>query len=738
MNIIIKIITLITCASLLYKVNAQSYQYPFQNPDLPLEERLNDVISRLTLDEKVLLMQHNAPAIVRLGIPAYNWWNEALHGVARTKEYVTVFPQAIALAATFNPEGLRKTADIISTEGRAIFNDDFKNVKTGENYRGLSYWTPNINIFRDPRWGRGQETYGEDPCLTAIMAGAMVRGLEGDNPNYLKAVACAKHFAVHSGPEQNRHSFNVNISTYDLWDTYLPAFKHLVVNEKVHGVMCAYNRFAGTPCCANDTLLNNILREKWAFNGYVTTDCWAISDFLNFHNTHSSEIEAISDALLSGSDLECGSLYHKLIDAVKSGNITEEQVNVSLKRLLKIQFQLGIFDPQEKVPYASIDRSKLDCAEHKHHAHLMAQQSLVLLKNSNRILPLDENKVKHIAVIGPNAHNPKTLLANYNGTPSSCITPYQSLLSRYGDKLKITFFQGVGIVDTLRNSPSFTEIAKNIGSADVILFIGGISADYEGEAGDAGAGGYFGFASGDRTTMALPKIQTELLKELKKTNRPIVLINMSGSAISFEWESQNIDAILQAWYGGQSAGDAIVDALFGKYNPAGRMPITTYKSDEDLPDFENYSMENRTYRYYKGEVRYPFGYGLSYTEFKYSNLKVVQEINTGENLEVEFEIQNTGEVFGDEVVQLYISHINSSTPTPICALKAFKRISLNPNEKQLVNFILTPYDLAKIDLNGGSIETSGKINIFVGGGQPKYASGLSRTLIVKGDTIRIE
>ena len=738
MNFSSKIIIFLTCVILLPKVNAQSYQFPFQNPDLTLEERLNDVISRLTLDEKVLLMQHNAPAIARLGIPAYNWWNEALHGVARTKEYVTVFPQAIALAATFNPEGLRKTADIISTEGRAIFNDDFKNRKTGENYRGLTYWTPNINIFRDPRWGRGQETYGEDPYLTSIMGGAMVRGLEGDNPKYLKAVACAKHFAVHSGPEHNRHSFNVNVSAYDLWDTYLPAFKHLVFNEKVHGVMCAYNRFAGTPCCANDTLLNNILREKWAFNGYVTTDCWAISDFLNFHSTHSSEIEAISDALLSGSDLECGSLYHKLIDAVKSGSIAEEQVNVSLKRLLKIQFQLGIFDPQEKVPYASIDRSKLDCAEHKQHAYLMAQQSLVLLKNSNRILPLDENKVKHIAIIGPNANNPKTLLANYNGTPSSCITPYQSLLNRYGDKLKISFFQGVGVVDTLNNAPSFSEISKSVSNADVILFIGGISADYEGEAGDAGAGGYYGFASGDRTTMALPKIQTQLLKELKKTNRPIVLINMSGSAISFEWESQNIDAILQAWYGGQSAGDAIVDVLFGKYNPSGRMPITTYKSDNDLPDFEDYSMENRTYRYFKGEVKYPFGYGLNYSEFVYSNLKFNQEVNTGDDLEVEFDVQNTSDLCGDEVVQLYISHTNNSTPTPICALKGFKRITLNSNEKRKVKFFLTPADLAKVDINGKSVESSEKIDIFVGSGQPRYANGVTNTLLIKGNSIEIK
>ncbi|BDX39218.1 glycosyl hydrolase [Tenuifilaceae bacterium CYCD] len=738
MNIGIKIIAFLTCCTLLSKVNAQSYQFPFQNPDLSLEERLDDIISRLTLDEKVLLMQHNAPAIDRLAIPAYNWWNEALHGVARTKEYVTVFPQAIALAATFNPDGLQKTADIISTEGRAIFNDDFKNGKTGENYRGLTYWTPNINIFRDPRWGRGQETYGEDPYLTSVMGGAMVRGLEGDDPNYLKAVACAKHFAVHSGPEHNRHSFNVTVSAYDLWDTYLPAFKHLVVNEKVHGVMCAYNRFVGTPCCANDTLLNDILRKKWGFDGYVTTDCWAISDFLNFHNTHSSEIEAISDALLSGSDLECGSLYHKLIDAVKLGYITEKQVNISLRRLLKIEFQLGIFDPQEIVPFASIDRSKLDCNEHKQHAYLMAKQSIVLLKNENRVLPLDENRIKHIAIIGPNANNPKTLLANYNGTPSSSTTPYQSLLNRYGNKLKITFFQGVGIVDTLSASPSFSEISKSVSNADVILFIGGISANYEGEAGDAGAGGYFGFASGDRTTMALPKVQTELLKKLKKINRPIVLINMSGSSISFEWENQNVDAILQVWYGGQSAGDAIVDVIFGKYNPAGRMPITTYKSDTDLPDFEDYSMENRTYRYYKGEVRYPFGYGLSYAEFAYSNLKFTKEINTGNNLEVEVEVQNTGKISGDEVVQLYTSHINSTAPTPICALKAFKRVSLNQGEKQKVIFLLTPTDLAKVDLNGKSEENSGKINIFVGGGQPKYANGLSDTLTVSGNPVIIK
>ncbi|MGE0076555.1 MAG: glycoside hydrolase family 3 C-terminal domain-containing protein [Bacteroidales bacterium] len=735
---IFRIILLALCSIFIIESNAQNNCDPYQNPDLPIEQRIDDLVSRLTLDEKVLLMQRNAPAIDRLGIPAYNWWNEALHGVARTTEHVTVFPQAIALAATFNPDGLYKAADIISTEGRVIFNDDFRNNQTGKNYRGLTYWSPNINIFRDPRWGRGQETYGEDPYLTSVMGGAMVRGLEGNDPKYLKAVACAKHFAVHSGPEHNRHSFNVNVSAYDLWDTYLPAFRHLVVDEKVHGVMCAYNRFAGVPCCANDTLLNNILRKKWNFEGYVTTDCWAISDFLNFHHTHSSEIDAISDALLSGSDLECGSLYHKLVDAVKSGNITEAQVDIALKRLFKIEFQLGIFDPQERVPYASIDRKMLDCKEHKQHAYLMAQQSMVLLKNQNSILPLDENKTKSIAIIGPNANNAKTLLANYNGTPSSITTPYQSLIKRYNDKIEILYFEGTGIVDTLNNSPSFVDIAKKINNVDVIIFVGGISADYEGEAGDAGADGYYGFASGDRTTMALPKVQTQLLKELKKTTRPIVLVNMSGSAISFEWESQNVDAIIQAWYGGQSAGDAIVDVLFGKYSPAGRMPITTYKSDTDLPDFEDYSMKNRTYRYFMGEVRYPFGFGLSYTNFTYSNLKFEHSINTGKNLKVEIDIQNTGEISGDEVVQLYISHKNGEKPKPICSLKGFKRVNLHPSEKQRVEFIVTPVDLARINNQGNCVESTGEIEIYVGGGQPRYSKGLMDTLNITGNSVTIQ
>lgn len=700
----------------------------FRNMSLPLEARIDSLIDQLTLHEKVLLMRHNAPAIERLSIPAYNWWNEALHGVARTTEKVTVFPQAIAMAATFDPTALQRAADIISTEGRAIFNTDLKNTRTGENYRGLTYWTPNINIFRDPRWGRGQETYGEDPFLTSIMGAAFVRGLEGNHPYYLKAVACAKHFAVHSGPEHNRHSFNSQVSPYDLWNTYLPAFKYLVMNANVHGIMCAYNRLDGVPCCANDTLLHNILRNKWGFNGYVVTDCWAISDFLGFHKTHSSEIIAISDALLSGADLECGALYQKLEDAVADGNITEQQIDESLMRLLEIQFKLGLYDEQDSVVYSNIDMLQVDCTEHKQHALLMAQESMVLLKNSKNILPLNASKIKRIAIIGPNANNAKTLLANYNGTPSSIVTPYQALVNRYGQKIEISYTQGVGIVDTLPNAPAFTEVAKQAQNADVIIFIGGISADYEGEAGDAGAAGYFGFASGDRTSIALPKVQTQLIQELKKTKRPIIMVNMSGSVMSFEWESQNVDAILQAWYGGQSAGDAVVDVLFGKYNPAGRMPVTSYLNDSSLPNFEDYSMQNRTYRYFNGKVLYPFGYGLSYTKFRYSNLKTSGNLNNDGLIEIQVDVTNAGKVSGDEVVQLYISHPNLPQPKAICELKGFSRINLKPNERKTVKFTLNTEQLSTIDNQGDCVGPTGIVELFVGGGQPQYASGQNVTL----------
>lgn len=726
---VLLIALLATCGT-----KAQTYDFPFRNPDLPIEERVSDVISRLTLEEKVELMKHAAPAIKRLGIPAYNWWNEALHGVARTTERVTSFPQAIGMAATFDAEALQKAGDIASTEGRAIFNEDLKAGTTGKIYRGLTYWTPNVNIFRDPRWGRGQETYGEDPFLTSKMGAAMVRGLEGDDSRYLKAVACAKHYAVHSGPESNRHSFDACVSDFDLWDTYLPAFRELVTKAKVHGVMCAYNRVEGKPCCGNNKLLQMILRYQWKFNGYVTSDCGAVSDFKQFHKTHSDDVEAVADAVLAGTDLECGNLYQKLLQGVRRGEISEKEINVSLARLFEIQFKLGMYDPQERVPYSNIGREVIECDAHKAHAYKMAQESMVLLKNHQNILPLQPDKIKRIALIGPNMHNESTLLANYFGTPSEVVTPYESLARRYGSVMKIDTISGVGIVRKMADAPSFEQVAARAAKADVIIYIGGISADYEGEAGDAGAAGYGGFASGDRTTMQLPPVQTELLKALKKTGRPLVVVNMSGSVMSFDWESRHVDAILQAWYGGQAAGDAIVDVLFGHYNPAGRMPLTTYMSDDDLPPFEDYSMANRTYRYFKGEVRYPFGYGLSYTSFSYRPIVHADGIKTGQSTKVTVTVENTGKRDGDEVVQLYVVHPqNGNTRVPLCSLKGFKRIHLKKGESKEVTFEMTPEELALTDSCGNLVMQAGKVQLFVGGGQPGKAEGSYGELNIEGD-----
>lgn len=713
---------------------AQTYEYPFRNPDLPLDERVQDIISRLTLEEKVQLMKHAAPAVPRLGIPAYNWWNEALHGVARTKEKVTVFPQAIGMAATFDTEALQLMGDMTSSEGRALFNEDLKAGKTGSIYRGLTYWTPNINIFRDPRWGRGQECYGEDPYLTGKMGSAIVRGLEGSDSHYLKAVACAKHYAVHSGPEGNRHSYDAHVSLYDLWDTYLPAFRELVTKAKVHGVMCAYNRLEGQPCCGHNELLQDILRNQWKFDGYVTSDCWAVSDFAKYHKTHSNDTEAVADAVLAGTDLECGDLYQKLQQGVERGIISEKEINVSLARLFEIQFKLGMYDPADRVPYSTIGREVIECDAHKAHAYKMAQESMVLLKNHKNILPLNPKKIKRIALIGPNMDNGSTLLANYFGVPSEIITPYKSLKKRFGNTIQIDTLTGVGIVQKLEGAPSFAQVAAQAKKADIIIFVGGISADYEGEAGDAGAAGYGGFASGDRTTMKLPAVQTELMKELKKTGRPLILVNMSGSVMSFDWESRNADAILQAWYGGQAAGDAITDVLFGDYNPAGRMPLTTYMNDEDLPDFEDYSMANRTYRYFKGDVRYPFGYGLSYTTFAYQPLSNASVVKTGESIQVTTTVTNTGKRDGDEVVQLYVSHPqNGNTRVPLRALKGFKRIHLNKGESQTVTFTLSPEELALVDNKGNLVQKEGPVELYIGGGQPYKSEGSFGELKIEGE-----
>lgn len=832
----------------------EKYEYKFRNPDLPIDERVSDLVSHLTLEEKISQMMNIAPTIDRLGIPAYNWWNECLHGVARSPYPVTSFPQSIGMAATWDTEAVQQMADYASTEGRAIYHDSSRKGKTGA-FLGLTYWSPNINIFRDPRWGRGQETYGEDPYLTGAIGSAFVQGLQGSDPKYLKASACAKHYAVHSGPEWNRHTYNAEVSDYDLWDTYLPAFRDLIVDAKVTGVMCAYNAFFEQPCCASDALMTDILYNDWNFDGYVTSDCGGIEDFHRTHKTHPDKPTAAADAVLHGTDCECShnGTYQALIEAVDLGLITEEQIDVSVKKLFKIRFRLGMFDPDDRVPYASTPITALEADAHKAHALKMAQESMVLLRNHNNLLPLDKKNIKKIAVIGPNADDKSVLLANYYGYPTKITTVLDGIKQKAGNDIEVIYKKGVNLTDNLVFTPESNEnlfsyegetgfkadyfqnlnfegtpglsriekrvdhqwgegqgvgnevttklmsaqwksvftadktgeicfsikaddwaelfidgekqksvseiysyyplkvesgkqyniqvnyrqhhdnaeitidlgtlentnaksIAADVKDADVIIYAGGISAKIEGEEMPVVIEG---FKRGDRTSIDLPAVQKEMLKALHATGKPLVFVLMTGSAIGLEWESQNIPAILNAWYGGQAGGQAVADVIFGDYNPAGRLPLTFYKSVNDLPDYEDYDMSNRTYRYFKGTPVYPFGYGLSYTQFQYENLEVTNMDNS--QVKVTAKLANVGQRDGDEVVQLYLSN-QRDYPTPIRALKGFRRIHLKAGESKIIEFILTGKELSQVDLSGKPVPMTGEVLISLGGGQPSDAT----------------
>lgn len=849
---------------------AQDYKsFPMWNYKLPLDLRVTDAVSRLTLEEKVAQMLNATPAIPRLGIMAYDWWNEVLHGVARTPFKTTVFPQAIAMAATWDTASLFKMADYSAMEGRAIYNKVVETGRTNERYVGLTYWTPNINIFRDPRWGRRQETYGEDPFLTKTLASSFVRGLHGDDPTYLKAAACAKYFAVHSGPEPSRHSDNFNPTTYDLWDTYLPAFKELIVNAKVAGVMCAYNAVNTQPCCANDLLMNDILRNQWKFTGYVTSDCWAIDDFFKYHKTHKDATGAAVDALIHGTDVECGvSVYKALIDAAKNGLLKEEQLDISLKRLFAIRFRLGMFDPPSIVKYAQVKEDELESPAHKPHALKMAQQSIVLLKNENNTLPLSK-KIKKIAIIGPNADNAISVLGNYNGTPSKIVTVIQGIKNKLGNNVKIQYekainftndtllqykdvnnfythngkpgikaeyfsnekLEGNAVVTKIESSidhfwpegiapfpnmssthysaryttfitiqkdevmnfeieandgfkvtandslivdawqknrwgskqfnlpvkkgatykivvafrqgegdasvklhggnyskTDFNALVNRVKDADVIVFVGGISPQLEGEEMPVNAPGFKG---GDRTSIMLPTAQTELMKSLKLSGKHVVFVIMTGSALAIPWEAENIPAIVNAWYGGQSAGTAIADVLFGDYNPAGPLPITFYKSDTDLLGFSNYAMEGITYRYFKGDALYPFGYGLSYSNFTYSQLSLPSNLKAGSKVSFTVKVTNTSKTAGDEVVQVYVTNENKDIHFPIKALKGFQRVYLKAGETKLVKLNLLLEDLSVVDENGALKQLKGKISISVGEGQPNVKTRASSNVLSK-------
>lgn len=688
----------------------KKFDYPFQDPSLSIEQRVNDLVSRLTLEEKVAQMMNVTPAIERLGILAYDWWNECLHGVARTPFKTTSYPQAIGMAATFDVNSMKTMGDFTSEEGRAIYNESMRKNDHSE-YLGLTYWTPNINIFRDPRWGRGQETYGEDPFLTGTLAKAFVNGLQGNDPKYLKAAACAKHYAIHSGPEPTRHVFDVYVSDHDLWDTYLPAFKTLVTDAKVAGVMCAYNAYEGQPCCGNDKLMTKILRDEWKFTGYVTSDCGAIDDFWERHKTSPDAETAATDAVLHGTDVECGNVsYQTLVKAVKDGKLTEKDIDVSLKRLFSIRYHLGMFDPPEMVKYSKISLASLESKEHKEHALKMARQSIVLLRNQNNLLPLSK-KIKKIAVLGPNADNAETQLGNYNGQPSVVTTVLQGIKEKLGNLSEIFYSRAINFVDD--EQKDFSKLIDSAKDADVFIYVGGISPRLEGEEMRVTQAGFKG---GDRTTIMLPTVQTNFLKALKATGKPVIFIMMTGSAIAIPWESENIPAIINAWYGGQAAGTAVADVLFGDYSPAGRLPVTFYKSDNDLPAFEDYSMSNRTYRYFKGEALYPFGFGLSYTTFRFSNI-IFSRKRENENLHVSVTVTNTGKIKSEEVVQLYLKY-EGIQGAPLYALKGFKRISLLPNASQFVSFSLSSGQFKVIDENGQSVFASGTIKVIIGDSSP--------------------
>ena len=829
---------------------------PYRNPALSADERAADLLSRMTLEEKISQLNNNSPGVERLGIPAYNWWNESLHGVGRAG-VATVFPQAIGMAATFNPDELLKTFDMISTEQRAKYNEGQRNNLSNQ-YRGLTVWTPNINIFRDPRWGRGQETYGEDPYLTSVMGLAVVGGLQGtDNGKYDKLHACAKHFAVHSGPEWNRHSFDAaNISKRDLWETYLPAFEALVCDGHVKEVMCAYNRFEGQPCCSNKIILKDILRNQWGYDDVVVSDCGAISDFYRpfpkGHGTHEDEAHAASDAILSGNDLECvGMAFWNVKDAIDAGLIKEEDIDKSVYRLLRARFQLGNLFDNELTPWWNIPVDSIASDSHRRQALDMARKSMVLMSNRNDVLPVGRN-VRKIAVVGPNANDSVMMWGNYNGIPKSTVTVFDgirrefpqaevvyvpgcglvedlvmnscfNLLSHDGQPgLKATYYAGKDLegeplaVASYSDPLNFTTngatvfapgvplemfsaryegtltsdrtgdisfyikaddgyrllvdgkeiasewknggkqektytipvengktydvvlefyqdrgtgtlkmdignkavidyaaVAKEVSDADLVVFVGGLSPSIEGE--EMGVK-LDGFRGGDRTKIELPAVQTNMMKALKANGAPLVFVICGGGSVAIPWEAENCDAIINAFYPGEAGGTAVAEVLSGAYNPAGRLPMTYYSSTDELPDYEDYDMIGRTYRYYDGTPLFPFGHGLSYTDFEYGDAKVSKlKFKKGEDIVLTVPVANTGGRDGEEVVQVYIRNL-ADPYGPIKSLRAFRRVPVRKGETVDVAFTLTPESFESFDKKKERMDVlKGDYEILYGG-----------------------
>ncbi len=827
---------------------------PYLNTRLDFETRAADLVSRMTLEEKVGQLTHYADAVERLGIPEYNWWNECLHGVARSGK-ATVFPQAIGMAATFDRDLMFRMADITSTEARAKYHDYFARGKHGM-YQGLTFWSPNINIFRDPRWGRGHETYGEDPYLTGEMGVQFIKGLQGDDPRYLKTVATSKHYIVHSGPEPLRHEFDAVVSERDFRDTYLPAFKKTVEQGHVYSVMCAYNRYMGEPCCGSAPLEEELLRGELGFQGYVVSDCGAISDFYRGHHVVNNREEAAALGVLSGTDLNCGDRYEGLVTAVSRGLIAEEEIDVAVTRLMLARMKLGMFDPDEMVPWSDYPVDTLASAAHKEVAREMACKSIVLLKNENQTLPLSKDLAR-VAVIGPNADNVDVQNGNYNGTPVDPVSVLEGIRSKLGADTEVRYAQGCphhsglpyltavpatnlltdpesevhglqaafypnldhtgeplfqrvdtavdfywwdgeppveGLIDdqysvewsgvlvpgrtgihalgaygkffrlildgdtlirhnnihhpdkVYRNVdliagkvyrikilmqdrhgdanctlhweepdlPLAWEALQAARWADHVVMVMGLTARLEGE--EMRGLELEGFQAGDRTTLDLPAVQRNLIRQIAATGKPVTLVLMTGSAVSITREQDQVSSVLQAWYGGEAAGEAVADVLFGDYNPAGRLPLTFYLSVDDLPPFENYAMQGRTYRYFEGEVLYPFGYGLSYTRFTYDNLILdKEEMDPNEQLTVSVDVSNRGDLDGEEVVQLYIRNPESEKVHPLRELRGFERVRVKAGQTLVVSMTLDPEELACFDEGAGDyVVEPGRYEIMVG------------------------
>ncbi len=681
-----------------------------------LEVRVNDLVSKLSLEEKVMQMNHRSPAVPRLNIPAYNWWNEALHGVGRSG-VATIFPQAIGLGASFDEDLALRVSSAISDEARAMYNAAIAKGHY-QQYAGLTFWTPNINIFRDPRWGRGQETYGEDPYLTARLGVAFVKGLQGDNPKYLKTAGCAKHFAVHSGPERLRHEFNATATPKDLRETYLPAFKALVTEAHVEAVMCAYNRTNGAPCCANNFLLTEVLRKEWGFKGHVVSDCWAVKDFYEGHKTVDNQMEAAAMAVKRGVELNCGDEFPALVDAVKNKLIEEKEIDQALAILLRTRFRLGMFDPKDSNPYNAISTDVINNAEHRALAREAAVKSMVLLKN-NGVLPL-KNDLARYFVTGPNAGNVDALIGNYYGVNSNIVTILEGLAGGIQVGSQMNYKAGI-LLNRDNENPIDWTTGEAKGSAATFVVMG-ITGFLEGEEGESISSPSYG----DRLDYNLPQNQINFLKKIRETTQnPVIAIVTGGSPMNLAEVHELADAVLLVWYPGEEGGNAVADVVFGKTSPSGRLPLTFPKSLDQLPPYESYAMKGRTYRFMQQEPMYPFGYGLSYTKFVYDAIKTSNatvSLKDKASIAVEVRVTNVGTVESEEVVQMYLTDMESSVPAPLFSLKGMKRVKLRPSESIMLKFTITPEMMMLVNDKGESVLEPGKFKVSIGGALPSARS----------------